>query len=291
MSSDHRPPADLEALLLKKGLISSEDVFEPLYGGRTNKVWKLSGETDDCVLKVYRTGFHNPLFRNDPKLEAICLQKLAGTKLAPRLRAAGETEEINWVLYDHAPGQPWTANPILVAQLLRRLHRHETDIAAPTGSNGSADLKLQGQKILNSCTGPEKEELQQLTPFNDVGPLRRLFLIHGDPVPGNILVDDERALLIDWQCPVMGDPAEDLAIFLSPAMQWLYRGNTLTEEEETAFLTAYRNPEVVERYTRLRPWFHWRMAAYCLWRTQLGTDDYVEGWQLEKQALLKLCNL
>ena len=38
-----------------------------------------------------------------------------------------------------------------------------------------------------------------------------------------------------------GGPVDDLALFLSPAMQVLYRGRPLTAEEGAAFLDAYPN--------------------------------------------------
>ncbi len=98
---------------------------------------------------------------------------------------------------------------------------------------------------------------------------------------GNILVAGKSLTLIDWQCPAIGDPCEDIALFLSPAMQHLYRGSPLSPGEEVEFLGAYAQPATVSRYQALRPWYGWRMAAYCLWRVENGSTDYEEALQLE----------
>lgn len=116
-------------------------------------------------------------------------------------------------------------------------------------------------------------------------PASKLRLVHGDPVPGNIVVSNRRIILIDWQCPVLGDPAEDLAIFLSPAMQFLYRGSPLADAERQVFLHAYPDRATVARFLALEPWFHWRMAAYCLWQAGRGRSEYARAFELERKAL------
>ncbi|NVO57668.1 phosphotransferase [Rhodobacteraceae bacterium B1Z28] len=255
-----------------------------MYGGRTNQVWKILGGDSDKVLKLYRASLRNPLFRNDAALEARCLQALEITGFVPRLRATGRHHNGSWVFYDHAPGSPWRQEPEGVATLLRKLHTLAVPISVPNGCNGSADLALHGQEILDSCTSETRHRLAKLRPTELVHPTKHTCLIHGDPVAGNILVAESGMTLIDWQCPAIGDPCEDLALFLSPAMQRLYRGSPLTQSEENQFLSAYGQPEIIDRYQTLRPWFCWRMAAYCLWRIENGASDYAEGLQLELDA-------
>jgi thiamine kinase-like enzyme len=132
-------------------------------------------------------------------------------------------------------------------------------------------------------------ELRALRPIGQVPPLPLLSLIHGDPVPGNLLAHDGTLTLIDWQCPQMGDPSEDLALFLSPAMQVLYRGATLSPAEEEAFLAAYPDTAVVGRYLSLKPWLHWRMAGYCLWRCADGNPVDQHAFELERAAMDQSC--
>lgn len=266
-------------------LVQNDARFETLYGGRTNQVWKVLGGDGDRVLKLYGSSLQNPLFRNDAALEARCLTALEPTGFVPRLCAAGGYHADHWVLYDHAPGTPWDDDPAPVAWLLWQLHQSSVRVAAPAGCNGSADLAGHGQDILDLCAPETRDKLLSLRPNHAVAPTAKLCLIHGDPVPGNILVAASGLTLIDWQCPALGDPCEDLAMFLSPAMQLLYRGGPLEGDQENRFLSAYGEPDVLSRYEQLRPWFAWRMAAYCLWRMENGAPDYERGFQLEVEAL------
>ncbi|MEY8842259.1 phosphotransferase [Cribrihabitans sp. XS_ASV171] len=257
----------------------------PLAGGRTNLVWRVDGAGPALVLKLYRLAASNPLFRNDPVLEAVCLAALEGSGLAPRLRAQGESDGYRWVLYEHASGTCWQRDPAPVARLLRDLHRRAPASALPLGPDGSADLARQTRTLIALCPEEDRAGLLALAPGGEVPPARRRVPIHGDPVPGNILTGPGGLCLIDWQCPAFGDPAEDLALFLSPGMQHVYRGAPLSAAERAEFLAAYGDPVAVQRYAGLRPWFGWRMTAYCLWRDRQGAADYHEAYRLERADL------
>ncbi len=248
-------------------------------------VWKVLGESGDTVLKLYRTKLRNPMFRNDAQLEALCLRAFEQDGFVPRLRATGQHQGDAWVLYDHAPGRPWESDTAQVASLLRRLHGATVVLPLPTGRNGSADLARHGAELLALCSSGFKDRVTAMRPEDPVPPTKRTCLIHGDPVAGNILVDGSSLTLIDWQCPAIGDPCEDLALFLSPAMQHLYRGAPLNPDERAQFLATYGCPETVARYDALQPWYAWRMAAYCVWRFENGSTDYEKGLQLELEAL------
>ncbi len=104
-------------------------------------------------------------------------------------------------------------------------------------------------------------------------------------VPANIIKDPAGPTLIDWQCPAIGDAAEDLATFLSPAMQSLYAGQSLSGNEQSRFLDAYGNADAVDFYRALKPLFHRRMAAHCLWKAERGSLDNAEAMQLELAEL------
>nr|WP_298384293.1 aminoglycoside phosphotransferase family protein [Ruegeria sp.] len=284
--TDHAPPPfDLVAQLGEQGLVEPGARFETLYGGRTNQVWKVQGGHCDSVLKLYRTTLRNPLFGNDAGHEAACLRALQSTGFVPNLRATGAFEGDRWVLYDHAPGAPWRQGADKVGRLLRKLHGVPAEVSVPPGCNGSADLARHGARILAGCQSDRRDALAAMQPQSTVAPSSKTCLVHGDPVPGNILEDETGLTLIDWQCPVMGDPCEDLAMFLSPAMQHLYRSEPLSTDEEAAFLVAYDDADTVDRYQMLKPWYAWRMAAYCLWRAENGSPDYLTGLELELAAL------
>lgn len=242
--------------------------WQPLQGGRTNRLWRVGS----LVVKLYVHGAHSPLFPNDPQAEAAALRLAAPFDLAPELRLTGS----NWLAYTYAEGQPWNGgDPAPVASTLAAVHALPCSEFRQTGS-GSAALIAQTFAIASQCQGclpapPADPGVAPTVPR----------VIHGDAVAGNILVTGQKLTLIDWQCPAMGDPAEDLAAFLSPAMQWLYRGAPLSDAQEAAFLAGYRDQETVVRFQKLKPIFRWRMAAHCLWRAERGNAGYAAAIALE----------
>jgi len=257
----------------------------PLEGGRINRVWRLRGVLYDLVLKLYDPEGATPLFANDPTREATCLAALANGGLAPAPVAGDAQADRPWILYRHLPGTRWAEGVEAVARILARVHGHAPVDGLPTAPDGSAAITRQTLEILSLCGSPEADHLRRCQPRGDVvaSGLRRL--VHGDPVPGNIVMQGTRAALIDWQCPALGDPAGDLAIFTSPAMQGIYRDAPLSVAENDAFLGAYPDGATVERFRALRPWYHWRMAAYCLYQAERGRAEYAEGLTLERAAL------
>lgn len=243
--------------------------WRPIPGGRVNRLWRAGG----LVIKHYAPDGASPLFPNDAGAEARALGMLAPLALAPDLRAQGR----GWIAYAHVPGRVWRRGPAEVAAVLARVH------ALPgTGfralRSGSAAVLAQGAAIAAACRGV----LPPPPPDPGVPPHPAPRLIHGDPVPGNLIVTGPGAILpIDWQCPACGDPAEDLALFLSPAMQCIYRERPLTAAEAGAFLAAYPCADTVARLRALWPAFRWRMAAHCLWKAERGAPGYADALLLE----------
>lgn len=243
-----------------------------LAGGRTNAVWRVG----DLVIKRHDPSAASTLFPNDPAAEAAALARLGPLDLCPRLRAAGP----DWVAYDHYPGATWAEDPAAVARLLGRLHQtgiaHAPFRICPGGSR--ALLAQTGQMMAAVALRYPLPELPQIPPPPPC-------LLHGDVVAGNIIDGPDGLRLIDWQCPAIGDPAEDVSTFLSPAMQIIYRGAPLSAQDEQSFLSAYPLPFVAERYLALRPAYHLRMAAHCLWRAARGDAGYAAAARAEFQAL------
>ncbi len=258
-------------------------MWVPLFGGRTNVAWKGVCGSERFVAKLYSGPARNPLFPNDPDAEARLLQALAGTGLAPRFRAQFETDAGMCNLYDHIPGETWLEGVTEVATLMRGLHALPCPDGLRGAPDGSAALVAQAQAILARCS--EAEAVLALRPDGDIAPSGARNLLHSDIVPGNLIRNATGLHLIDWQCPAVGDPCEDIAVFLSPAMQLLYRGSALSEGDKAAFFVGYDAPEITERYHALAPFFHWRTAAYCLWQMQNGREEYAEGLSLERTAL------
>lgn len=278
-------PRILVDALISAGLVTPSCDWTPLPGGRTNSVWRI--QTGDTVLvcKLYRPDTETPLFPNAPEAEARALRFLDGTGFAPRFRHSGSTSLGQVVVYDYLEGEPAPRDPAKVGNLLSRLH----GLAPPPGlrqlESGAAAILNQGDMMLRNLSGTAARELRALRPSAvETGPVTPRFL-HGDPVPANIVATPGGLRLIDWQCPALGDPVNDLALVLSPAMQHLYGGKPLTDHETDRFLHAYSHQERTVRLRTLLPAFHWRMAAYCLWKADRGDADYLEGFALEKGRL------
>jgi aminoglycoside phosphotransferase (APT) family kinase protein len=242
-----------------------------LAGGRTNRLWRV-GQT---VVKAYDPAAATPLFPNDAGAELRALALLGPRGLAPRLIGAGD----GWLAYAHIDGQAWQSGPATVAQMLARLHE-EPGSGFRAVPSGSAAILEQARAIAAAC----RTALPPAPRDPHIAPVAVPRLIHGDAVAGNLIDGPQGVTLIDWQCPGLGDATEDLALFLSPAMQWLYRGRVLSDQEVAAFLAAYPDSAVKTRYRHLRPLYRWRMAAHCLWKAERGARDYGRAMALETAA-------
>lgn len=242
----------------------------PLAGGRTNRLWQVG----DLVVKHYDAKAASPLFPNDPVAEVRALQMFAPHELAPRLRGHGA----GWIIYDHVPGTVWSGDPVPVARVLRALHgQRVTPGSFRPLASGSAAILAQARAIAAQCKG----RLSDPPPDPGLAP-RNPRPVHGDAVAGNVIIGPSGVRLIDWQCPALGDPCEDMAAFLSPAMQFLYAGDVLTADQRQAFLDAYDDADTVARFTALEPLFRWRMMAHCLWRAERGDADYARALIIEQ---------
>ena len=264
-------PPDLLAALARQ--IAPGTPVTPIAGGRTNRVFAAG----QVVVKLYQPQAASPLFPNDAEAEARALSVLAPFGLAPALRGKGP----GWLICDAVSGRTWRRDPAAAANALSRLHNLDP---LP---HGFRPLPM-GGKALAADARRVAAHVAGLPPLPDSAALTGLpapRLVHGDAVAGNMIEGPGGVVLIDWQCPGLGDPVEDLAAFLSPAMQSLYRGAPLNSEERAAFLTAYGERETLQRYHALAPVLHWRLAAHCLWRAARGDAGYAEAARLELAAL------
>lgn len=238
----------------------------PLTGGRTNLVWRVGNR----VLKRYRPEAATPLFPNDPGAEAQALRLFASAGLAPVLRATSG----DWLLTDHLPGGTWghDHDPAAVAQALGRLHQLTATRGFRPLPNGTVALRQDALRVAGNLPMPPLPDVPDLPPV-------RPCPVHADAVPGNIILSPKGPRFIDWQCPGLGDPAEELATFLSPLMQWLYTGRTLTPDQRARFLNAYSHRATVTRFLALEPLYAWRLTAHCTYRAAQGDADYAQALQ------------
>lgn len=257
--------------------------WQALGGGRSNLCWRIPAPGGDMVLKLYRVQNAGPVFPNDPGAEASCLQHLQGHHLAPALLARWRGMDGPCLLYRHLNGPLWQGDVAKVARLLRQLHA--LPVPAALGAlrhlpDGSAALRAE----IAAQAGASARAVPEGLPTRDVPPLGRRCLVHGDPVPGNLVEGAGGLRLIDWQCPGLGDPCLDLSIFLSPAMQYLYRGKLLTASERAAFLAAYDDPEITARLQALQPFLSARIIAHCEARAARGSATDATAARLERHG-------
>lgn len=274
----------LRRILVARGLIDPAAPWHPLAGGRTNRTWKIGLGRKAVVCKVYRPDGDTPLFANDARAEAAVLTHLTGQGLAPDLLAFTQTHFGICVIYRFVEGELWRHDAGLVARMLGRLHELELPNSRDV-PHSPHDHDVVASSMLSDLKRNDAAELSLLKPSFTPSPCAKTSLLHGDPVPANIIMAKSGPVMIDWQCPKIGDPCEDIAIFLSPAMHHLYGTAPLTRETTATFLKNYPCQQTVERYARLSRFFHWRMAVYCAWKAQFGAHDYAAAQQFELEAL------
>lgn len=251
--------------------------IEPLSGGRVNHVWRMG----DRVAKLFRAGAATPLFPNDPDVEWAALRALAGTGIAPAPLMRITIEPGPVLIYRHIVGPSAVARAGDVARILGRLHRITAPQSMPRGATGP-NILATGAAMIDAG-----DPLHLHRPAPPPDPPWQGF-IHRDPVPTNIIAAGQATRLIDFQCPALGDPAEDLAHYLSPAMQILYGDGPLSGAEIARFLAAYPDPAITAHYRRAAPALHWRMACYCQWQVDRGTMIYAGPRDAELAYLSQL---
>ena len=272
----------LQRELEESNFVSRGAAWTQLSGGRTNKAWRVDTADTSLVCKLFTSTKTNPLYPNFAVDEYNSQVALSGAGIAPDPIAFVQCEAGDVVLYQHLEGETWKSNTASVGGLLSKVHDqtpYEGLRFLPSGSNALID-QIKG--ILAECT-----QLDWTPVIKDpkIGPTKHAVLIHTDIVANNIVVTQQGLRLIDWQCPALGDATEDLASFLSPAMQYLYGAGPLNGDDVSLFLAAYPDKDVVIRYRMLAPLYHLRIAAYCQWKLERGDPDYAQALQLELSAI------
>ncbi|MDJ0825620.1 MAG: aminoglycoside phosphotransferase family protein [Rhodobacter sp.] len=271
--------------LAELGLAPRDLAWQRLGGGRTNCLWRCKSTAGDLVCKLYDLSAATPLFGNEAAAEAQVLTALSGTGLAPELVVAEMHVNGAFLVYRHLSGTAGTGSVTACAQLLARVHQHPPPAGLRRAPQGASEILQQGETMRRSLSAERRKRLATVRPETPKVEPMSAVLLHGDPVPANFIATGAGLRLIDWQCPSVGDPAEDLAIFLSPAMQSLYGEGPLSKAHEAAFLEAYGHPDRAARYRALASAFYWRMAAYCFWKAERGAVDYAAAAELDLAML------
>ncbi len=275
------------AFLIRHHLIADGDaaVCSALTGGYWNDVFRMVAGDDDLVLKHFGgTRVASTLFPIMPEAEARALEVLAGRGVAPEPVGFWPAAEGHGpvLVYRFVPGSMWQGDMAEAAALLAGIHG--------TPAQGFRVMPVTPEEVLADAdrlprppeSDPVWQRLLALRPAPiAVPPLAQRVLIHADFSAGNMIAGPQGVRCIDWQCPGMGDGAEDLFSFLSPAFQILYDREPWRDAEITRFRDAYGDAATLARLDAMLPFFSWRFAAYCVFRTHqlegvdaAGSDRY-----------------
>ncbi|PZX10752.1 thiamine kinase-like enzyme [Celeribacter halophilus] len=259
--------------------------WRPLSGGRSNRSWHLRVGADDRVFKLFDPTRGNSLFPNEAPAEVSTLKTLHGTGLAPEFETSFETRCGMCLVYRYVEGERTATTDAATMRALARLHILKPTMTVRRVCITPEELLQEGMVFLSGLATYEAGWLLRHMPEpEDIATGPDVFL-HGDPVPANVIAAGSERVLIDWQCPAYGDATADLAIALSPAMHVVYGMEPLTREAEVKALQGYSDTETIARYQALKPYYHWRMAAYCAWKAAQGEAVYAQAFEAELNAL------
>ena len=269
-----------------------------LEGGYHNDVWKVRRGGRVLVEKRYAVQTEpNPMYPNLPDQEALALRVLDGTGCAPSFVDFVERDADGRTMLTYAwvPGAPWRRGVGDVARLLHAVHRQPVPRAmrripaTPGGALESADAMIGGAPWrLSAELRAVRPELSARAAASRPASMS---IVHTDCGPGNVMRGRHGVVLIDWQCPGAGDPVEDLACFRSPAMMVLYGQRPHSSATAHRFLREYAALDdaaaaSVQRHAVVGATWHYRIAAYCVWRMHRLAESQPEVADRYRRAMV-----
>jgi aminoglycoside phosphotransferase (APT) family kinase protein len=246
-----------------------------LAGGGWNDVFRLQSPGIDWVAKLYNSGQQQSLFPMLPEAEVEALEALRGRKVAPEpvafLKSENDLQGLGrpMLVYVFYPGQQWVSGVEAVAEMFRRQHGLAPEALRPLAVEPGAILYQGDQLLAKLADDAWAQQLKAARPTPPLGlPRGRRALVHTDAGPGNIIQGADGPRLIGWRCPGIGDPAEDLYSFLSPASQILSKSPLLSSNDHGSLLRHYGDAVTAERLDLMWPSYSYRMLAYCRLRAR-----------------------
>jgi thiamine kinase len=282
--------------LVNQGLLtdSHHAKITKLTGGYHNFVYRLRHKDGvDWVIKQYATQSNVPLFPALPDHESGALKALDGSGVTPKfIGFLPKADNGAILIYEFVKGEQWQDDTASVARMLAQIHKtnvHQAKTDQPFRllPNKPNELTQQTQSILDRMQDSTEagQRLDQYMVSSDWSDTVERCIIHTDCGPGNIVVGHQGPVLIDWQCPGMGDPIEDLINFSSPSMQILYGLEPLSDEQLSKFLEAYNNPGALARIKSIGDFYRTRFIAYCFYREESLRLSQPDVSRLYRKAL------
>ncbi len=276
--------------------------LRPLPSSYTHRFWRLQTPDKEYVIKEYFPGHeNNPLYPTLPDEEATALLLLEKHNLAPRLESfLTSPAGAPLVVYGYKRGNEAELDVGDAARLIGRFAELRLKPAGlaevPAGYH---QVLVHGDVILAEIPDSRRAaNLKRLRPSENAVELPSVIersLIHRSLCLGTVQMTASGPTLIDWQYAGLGDPVEDLACFLSPGLLTLYGLKPLVLYAEDLFLEHYPDREIVGRFLKERSAYHWRLAAYCLYRQETlvhqnapASRAYARALEEEVDLLLRL---
>jgi thiamine kinase-like enzyme len=256
---------DLHALGLRGAAAA-----RPLVGGRGGRTWRIDTDQGAFVLHRRRGPGHDATrLRREERSTALAHAALVGPACVAR------DDERGLLLTRWLPGRACTqerlADPVVLEQLattLRNLHaaalpRHRVRPAAD--ARRYLDGALRKDDPLTGALRATAEPLRWLGDLLD-GSVPHDALVHGDLVPGNVILHRGGARLVDYEYAGRGDPAFDLGNLIASA--------ALDRASARRLLNAYVDDDAESRRRwalRAEAWARVAQGGWVAW-VVLGDD-------------------
>lgn len=265
--------------------------IQPLPQGVWNFNYRVTVGGRAFVFKLYSTasGFKEGFITNSGETEYHILQRLDGQGIAPHPLHFGQAGAYPTLIYEYVPGDwfPYTDRATaLLAGVYARLHslplqpgeRYRQRDETPAGLlanialnlaryTGRAEIPSGLRQRFASLAAAVRRYGEHLA----AAPTPRA-IVHTDPVASNIIAGDlltaqEHVTLIDWQTPMIGDPAFDVWAFFSRAFSLWDAPAAPTPAQQALFHQTYQaqrpDPSLPERICQKAPFYLLQYALHC----------------------------
>lgn len=221
-NNEDRPEATARLAIAAAGLAADPaGAAIEAVAGLTNLVFRISTPERRFWLRL--PGPHSAAYL-DRAAEAHNARAAAAAGVTPAVIHAGPdgtmaTEFVEGATPLPAPGRISRDSLALIAPCFRRLHRETAPFRGTFDALGSSERYLARHPSTAAMAERMAAIIAHMRKTKAALDERSVPLApcHCDPVPENILVGKERALLLDWEYAGMADPLWDLAYFAAAA--------------------------------------------------------------------------